>query len=497
MGYEAFKELWRRRDKFNIVLLLLPNKYEKTLFKPYEKKLGISSIKGRGVVQSEDGQLKIVWGDLTNYNNVAEAVEGVDNVLHPAALISPAADHNPALARRVNTGGTLNIIKAIKEQPNGAERISIVNIGSVAFYGDRLPPVALLRAGDPLMPSVFDFYAISKIAAERAVIESGIKHWVSMRQTFIAIPDISSLMDPIMFHQPLVQHIEMCTARDAGYGLVQTLEQPLNSDFWCRVYNQTGGKSCRFTYHSYLERMLKVLGMGDIKKVMDPNWFCLRNFHDAWYADSHILNNYLNHQRESLNNHVKQVADNVPWYVKLARFVPSFIVKHLFLKPMAAAKDGPLYWVSHPEEMPLRIKAFFASLENWSRIKTWEDVIPQHMPSSHILSHGYDETKAIEDLTVDELREVARFRGGELLSKTYTGDKMQKLKWRCAFGHSFDASPALVLYGGHWCPECEAPPWNYDKIARRNPFLAQAYYNNHDKSENTCYSEEACLKETF
>ena len=35
-------------------------------------------------------------------------------------------------------------------------------------------------------PSVGDFYATTKMAAERALIESGLKYWVSIRQTYIA-----------------------------------------------------------------------------------------------------------------------------------------------------------------------------------------------------------------------------------------------------------------------------------------------------------------------
>lgn len=497
MGHEAFKELWRRRDSCDIVLLLLPERYEKRLFKPYERELGIKSISGKGVVESKDGQLKIVWGDLINYNDVAEAMADVDHVLHPAALISPAADHNPSLARKVNLGGALNIIRAIKEQPDGAERISMVNIGSVAFYGDRLPPVALLRAGDPLMPSVFDFYAVSKIAAERAVIESGIKHWVSIRQTYIAIPDVMSLMDPIMFHQPIQQRIEMCTSRDAGYGLVQTLKQPLEGDFWRRVYDQTGGPSCRFIYFDYLDRMMKLLGIEDFRKVMDRDWFCLRNFHDAWYADAHVLNEYLGHWRESYADHLEQAKAAIPWYAKLAGYVPPWLIKRLVMKPMAGRKDGPLYWVKHPREMPLRIKAFYGSLEHYCEMGDWEENLPRMDAEFHLLDHGYDESESVDDLTVDELEKAARFRGGRCLSSYYSGNRSQKLKWRCAFGHRFEASTALVLLGGHWCPECVPPPWDYDRIARKNPFLAQAYYNTHDRYENNCYHEEECLKETF
>jgi len=495
LGYMAFKELWNCREKYDIVLLLLPLKFEKKLFKKYEAEAGLKSIPGKGVV--ENSGLKIIWGDLINYDDVLKAVDGVDHVLHPAALVGPAADHNPALAREVNVGGTKNIIKAIQAQPNGPEHISIVNIGSVACYGNRLPPVALLRAGDPIMPSVFDFYAVTKVAAEKAVIESGIKHWVSIRQTYICKPDAMSSLDPIMFHQPVETHIEMNTCEDAGYGLVQTLEQDLDSDFWCRAYNQAGGPSCRFIYLHYIEKMMKLLGMGDYQKIMDRNWFCLRNFHCGWYADSHVLNGYLGNWRQSLQDHFSQVKAALPWYMGLGKFVPKVLVKKFFMKSMANAKDGPQYWVKHPDKMLNRIKTFYGSLEKYEEMGDWGWKMPIADAESQILDHGYDESKPVEDLTVEELKEAAQFRGGECLSDSYGGERAEKLKWKCAFGHEFEASVALVLLGGHWCPECEAPPWNYDKIAKKNPFFAQAYYNIHGKDENHFYSEEDCLKEIF
>ena len=63
------------------------------------------------------------------------------------------------------------------------------------------------------------------------------------------------------------------------------------------------------------------------------------------------------------------------------------------------------------------------------------------------------------------------------------------LEWECQFGHRFQASPALILQGGHWCPECLPMPWNYDAIAKGNPFFAQVYYPFHSKEENRVYDQ--------
>ena len=69
MGLVAFKELWTRRDRYDIVLLVRPSEKNKRLFKPYEKLAGAPSIAGAGI--SEGPGFKIVWGDATRYEDVS------------------------------------------------------------------------------------------------------------------------------------------------------------------------------------------------------------------------------------------------------------------------------------------------------------------------------------------------------------------------------------------------------------------------------------------
>lgn len=54
--------------------------------------------------------------------------------------------------------------------------------------------------------------------------------------------------------------------------------------------------------------------------------------------------------------------------------------------------------------------------------------------------------------TFDELKRMAKERGGEFLSKAYRDGKM-KLGWRCADGHEFKMTSVMVN-SGQWCPEC-------------------------------------------
>jgi hypothetical protein len=108
------------------------------------------------------------------------------------------------------------------------------------------------------------------------------------------------------------------------------------------------------------------------------------------------------------------------------------------------------------------------------------------------LDHGYDEDKPTEALDLTDMRAAASFRGGACLSETMAqGDLFTKLRWKCAFDHEFEATPNTVLKGGHGCPRCAPPGWNYDEEARRNPFFAQVWYPNHDRDENNFYPEDS------
>jgi len=498
MGHQAFKTLWGKRDQYDIVLLQRPSKKNRQLFAPYEKESGITDSGQEKIVQGNG--LKIIWGDAAEYEDVLEACKGIDWCLCPMAFISPEADRNPKMAEKVNTIGIQNIVKAIEAQPDGAEHIKFIYTGTVAKTGDRLPPIHVGRVGDPLKPSVFDFYAVSKIAGERALIESDIKHWASLRQTFIMIPDIMSLQDPIMFHQPINSYMENNTSRDAGRGLINCLNIPEDSDFWRRVYNMAGGPSCRIVFLDFMKIAYDLLGM-DYRNVSERKWFSLRNFHMQFYEDTHILNEYIHNWGDSIETYKKDMWNALPWYMKLVaalnKTLPPFkwmVEKATYkkLKNMAERADGTLGWINGRNDM--RVSAFYGSYEAFENIPDWDVDMPEmnHDIPWQRLDHGYDESKEVQELS--DLQGAAEFRGGKCLSSEWTGDMYETLAWQCAFDHEFSAKPYTVLKTGHWCPECNAPPWNYDAVAKKNPFFAQVWYTNHSKDENNFYPED-CFKD--
>jgi len=474
MGWAGFKELYAKRDKFNIVLLNRGSDKNKAMFKDYEN----------------DPCVKLIWGDLMNYEDVLAGVTGADYVLHVGGMVSPAADYYPKKTIKTNTTAAKYIVDAVKAQPN-PDAVKVVYIGTVAETGDRNPPIHWGRTGDPIKISVYDHYAISKTIAERTFAESGLKYWVSLRQSGILYPAILKNYDPIMYHVPINGVLEWATIEDSGRLCLKVCGDDVPEEFWRRFYNIGSGKEFRITNFEFEQFLLGAIGLGDPKKIFECGWFTLRNFHGQWYADSDLLESYL-HFREkiTIKEYFKKMSDALPSFYKLSKLCPPFIIKKLGMERLTKVPVyGTMSWLHNGDKN--RISAYYGNVEACKCIGTWADFkVVRPTETVTLLDHGYDESKPTSELDLDDMKKAAAFRGGECLSTSMVkGDLFTPLKWKSARGNEFEMTPNLVLKGGHWCP-AELPwPWDYDKEAKINPFFAQVWYPLHDKDENNFYDE--------
>ncbi|MDD6210891.1 MAG: SDR family oxidoreductase [Bacteroidales bacterium] len=104
-------------------------------------------------------KFKLIVGDIRNFSDCQKAVEGVDYVLHEAALGSvPRSIKDPITSNNVNISGFLNMLVAARDA--GVKRF--VYAASSSTYGDStfLPKVEDV-IGKPLSP-----YAITKYVNE-------------------------------------------------------------------------------------------------------------------------------------------------------------------------------------------------------------------------------------------------------------------------------------------------------------------------------------------
>jgi len=104
-------------------------------------------------------RVDLIRGDIRDAATVARAVEGVDYILHQAALPSvPRSVEQPLECNDVNVNGTLVVLQAARQ----AKVKRVVFAASSSAYGETptLPKVETM-APDPLSP-----YAVSKLAGE-------------------------------------------------------------------------------------------------------------------------------------------------------------------------------------------------------------------------------------------------------------------------------------------------------------------------------------------
>lgn len=106
-----------------------------------------------------EGKFELIEEDIRNMKAIQQAMDGVDYVLHQAALPSvPRSIEDPISANEVNISGTLNILVAARDA--GVKRV--VYAASSSAYGDsETLPKREDMAINPLSP-----YAVNKLVGE-------------------------------------------------------------------------------------------------------------------------------------------------------------------------------------------------------------------------------------------------------------------------------------------------------------------------------------------
>jgi nucleoside-diphosphate-sugar epimerase len=191
----------------------------------------------------------VLRGSITDEALLAEAVQGIDAVLHLAALLPPASERDRALTMAVNVEGTRALLRALATQAPAAH---LVFSSSVCVYGDTsgsAPPVRAERAPAPL-----DLYGESKATAETIVRGSGQPYSI-LRISGIAVP--AFLAPPAVWPFQAEQRIEFIARGDVVRALMACLAIAAPN----RILNIAGGATWRMTGAAYVARWCEALGL--------------------------------------------------------------------------------------------------------------------------------------------------------------------------------------------------------------------------------------------
>jgi len=207
--------------------------------------------------------IEIVKGDITDATQVTDAIQGVNVVVHLAALLPPNSERNRERTFAVNVGGTENIIKAMEANAPGA---ALIFTSSISTYGntmDEEPPVRVDHT-----QFAIDIYADSKIVGERMVRESSLS-WIALRIAGIMVPAFMEPPSPWPFVAE--QRVEMVHRDDVVDALFSAVDAP---DATNKVLNIAGGPTWQMRGEDYVRDFYDFRGapFEDVDYRETPGW---------------------------------------------------------------------------------------------------------------------------------------------------------------------------------------------------------------------------------
>ncbi|MEI6556239.1 MAG: NAD(P)-dependent oxidoreductase [Paludibacter sp.] len=311
IGTEIMKQL-AQSDNVRLTVFDIKNARTKKLFAPYER------------------AVDIIWGNISNAEDLKNIPQNLDVVIHLAAIIPPLSDEKPELSRKVNITGTQNLIQQLeKTSPNAF----LLYSSSIAVYGDHVQN-PFISVHEPLNAGKDDIYAQSKIECEKLIQRCGLD-WSVFRLTAIMK---NHKISKLMFHMPLSTIMEICTPPDTARAFVQAIGH--RNELTGKIFNLGGGKSCYITYLEFLNRSFQIYGLG--KADFPEHAFAERNFHCGMYVDGDELENILHFRNDTIDTYFEDQKRGVNQAVRfLSTMLRVFIKQGLLLQsePLKAFKS--------------------------------------------------------------------------------------------------------------------------------------------------------------
>lgn len=222
--------------------------------------------------------MEVFWGDILDKNSIKNALEGIEGIIHTAAIIPPMSEKSPEVAKKVNVTGTKNLIEE-------AEALSdikqFVFASSVSIHGSQKPTNPPVKVTDPLKPS--DNYTHHKVECEEYIYNCKLNWTIVRFGAILAVETegqerggIDDFTLELLFGIPLEQKIEIIHSYDAARSMINALG---NDRAVKRIFFGGGGKECQTYQKEFIFPYLKTMGMSGmpdnvfIKPQSDSDWY--------------------------------------------------------------------------------------------------------------------------------------------------------------------------------------------------------------------------------
>ena len=239
-------------------------------------------------------QTRIFQGDILESTSLNEALHGVEMIFHLAAILPPASEVDRERTFRINVEGTRNLVNACVS--SGTTK-RLVFASSVSVYGDTSQEKGLIGPEHPVNPN--DWYAESKVEAEKIILESGLPQ-MNLRISGIVIPAFLDPPEPWPFTRD--QRIELLSLGDLVEAMVTLVGVESISHNTLLI---AGGQNWQVSGEDYVRRWGETMDipMEDMEFQDRPGWL-------NWY-DTSESQKLLNYQKTSLDDFFKELEKAV------------------------------------------------------------------------------------------------------------------------------------------------------------------------------------------
>lgn len=270
----------------------------------------LESRRARKLASGFDRRVQFVWGDITNPESVRHALEGVNAVIHLAAIIPPNSDQAPALAHKVNLDATRGLIAQMEASPTAKRLVFASSIGIFGDVQDREPP---LRVDTPVSPT--DDYGRQKVACEQEIRESELR-WSILRLAAVTPIHLQAQDPSIMFEFSPDARFEFLHPADAGTAFARAVacEGSIGKTLYV-----AGGANCRMTYYDFTNALMSAIGIGPISIDAFLRTEPARFFGD--WVDTEESQRLLQYQKRGLAEQLEDMKKDFGMLVPFIRLV--------------------------------------------------------------------------------------------------------------------------------------------------------------------------------
>jgi nucleoside-diphosphate-sugar epimerase len=270
--------------------------------------LDLPSAKNRRAARSHPGRLEIAWGDIRDTEWLARQLEGVDAVIHLAALLWPATERQPALAEAVNVTASLRLVDLLARLPRAPLLLYPSSLTVFGLTQNQTPP---RKPSDPVVAT--DAYTRHKLAVEAYLAASPIP-WVVLR-VGVSVDSRTLSADATVLKKMIAvradNRLEYVHPADVALAMVNAVQKP--DAVKRRTFLIGGGRSCQITQCEFLGAAIDALGL---------NWS--QRFHgsDEYYTDwleTGESQRLLAYQRHGFDRYRDEMAERLRWPRRLLR----------------------------------------------------------------------------------------------------------------------------------------------------------------------------------